>query len=185
MPNPSVTVITPTTYDRHGFNARISEMIKQQDYDGEIEHLFNYDDLPIGTKRNLLVRQATGDVIVHADSDDIYAPDWIRRSIESLQAKQCNVTGLSSAYFKEGEQYYLWKWNGGQPYVCEATMCYLRAHALKTPFLDVRTGEGQAFCGSSIVRPHNYIHGFTAIVHGGNIASHKALQFMEKITPVP
>lgn len=178
-----VSVITPTTHERASFNRQIREIISAQDYPN-IEHLFNYEDLPIGTKRNLLCRQATGDIIVHADSDDIYATDWVRRSVESLAASKGNVTGLSSAYFKQGDQYYLWKWKATQPYVCEATMCYKRAHALSNPFHDVMTAEGLAFCGSSIVRPHGYVHGFTAIIHGGNISSHKSLIHMEKITPV-
>lgn len=135
----------------------------------------------VGMKRNNGIMIASGDIIVHMDDDDIYATDWVSRSVKALEDCPGNVTGLSSAYFKQSEVFYLWNYNGGQPYVCEATMCYYRQHAFNNPFPDVYDGEGKSFCGNSIVRPHNYIQGFTAILHGGNIASHKAVPFMRPV----
>lgn len=145
----------------------------------------------VGMKRNNGVMIATGDIIVHMDDDDIYADDWVSKSVEALQKCRGNVTGLSRAFFKKGDEWYLWEWpvekNGilTQPYVCEATMCYYREHASLNPFPNVIEGEGREFCGKSTVRAHDYISGFTAIVHGGNICSDKAIPLMKPVTPEP
>lgn len=193
-----VSVITPTASGRAQQLKNCIRQFLSQDYaDKEMiivgapgdclaweypeygKSVFWIDDIgnePIGTRRNAACQLASGDIIVHMDDDDIYAPDWISRSVDALQQSTGNITGLSSAYFQTPDHLYLYEYPANaQPYVCEATMCYWRSFWDAHPFPDIRAGEGLYFCGAGRLKPHNYIDGFTAIIHGSNTASHKQL----------
>ena len=141
--------------------------------------------MTLGQMRNFCCFKANGDIIVHMDDDDIYAPDWISKSVVALTSSVGNLTGLSSAYFKSPEQWYLYKWPGTQPYVIGASFCYYRSLWLNNPFKSITEGEDKKFQVGAIIRPHSYIEGFTATLHGGNTCSHKAVSFMQAITPAP
>ena len=41
-------------------------------------------DWSVGLKRNLAVHLASGEVVVHADDDDLYAPCYISRMLGTL-----------------------------------------------------------------------------------------------------
>lgn len=193
-----VTIITPTTADRDEFNQRIRQIVKSQDYDGEIEHLIGFGKASIGIKRNELCSRATGDIILHFDSDDLYAPDWISRSVKALTDSKAELTGLSSCYFYDiSGKLYEYKWTGGQPYICEATMCYWRKAWDRVKFANTSDGEGKVFCANTRVKAHGYKEGFAAIRHGKNTISniifgikemaliHRQVPLIEKYYPTP
>jgi glycosyltransferase involved in cell wall biosynthesis len=53
----------------------------------------------IGHKRNLAVEQSRGEILVHWDDDDWYAPDRIRHQIQPLLAGEADVAGLTAEHF--------------------------------------------------------------------------------------
>lgn len=176
-----VSIITPTTHDRSEMLARLEQYINAQDYP-HIEWLIDYSDECIGAKRNNLVSQAKGEIICHCDSDDYYSPEWVSKSVEHLISSGANITGLSSAYFKNATNTYLWTWPSTAPYVCEATLCYWRTAWEAHPFNNVNSGEGLGLLANNgLIIPHTYIDGFTANIHGNNTASHKMLSVMKLI----
>lgn len=176
-----VTVITPTTHDRANMNRRITDLMQAQDYPA-FEHLYDFSDNPIGTKRNILCARAEGDIIIHADSDDYYAPDWITRSVEHLLSSGADITGLKRAYFYEpGKNLWQYNYTGSQGYVIGATMCYKRSWWEQNPFKDFQVGEDLKFCVHANVKAHDYINGFYASIHNQNTASHLALSGMKKL----
>lgn len=184
MRTPTVSIITPTTFDRAHFNEQIKEMMQAQDYPNIVEHVFDYTlDRSIGAKRNALVEEAVGDVILHFDSDDMYAPDWVSHSVRVLVTQGLDMTGLKSVYFSD--QYnkaWLYQYKGSQGYVCGATMCYWKKHWARHPFRDLQNGEDTGFCAyGGRIKAHGYVDGFIARIHGRNTASHQAIAAMQEI----
>jgi hypothetical protein len=113
---PAVSVITPTG-GRAAFLAQALENFRSQDYP-RLEWLI-LDDSPepdetflglreanirychdagarqtIGEKRNKLVERATGEIIVHFDDDDFYAPFYVSRMIDSLFEAEADLINL-------------------------------------------------------------------------------------------
>lgn len=175
-----VSIITPTTLDRYHFNNRIKDIVKRQTYK-DIEHLIDHRVAPIGQKRNDLCEYAKGEIIIHMDSDDMYADDWVERSVAYLK-KGWDMTGLKSAYFASDTEAWLYQFKGSQPYVCGATMCYWKAHWERFKFKPYISGEDTAFCAlGGKIKAHDYIDGFVATIHDSNTCSHMQVQYMDKI----
>lgn len=165
-----VTVITPTTLDREQFNESIIQQFNAQDYPNK-EHLFSTSDLTIGDKRNMLCSLAKGRIIIHMDSDDIYAPDWITKSVNALINSGAQLTGLSTAKFTDGTNNWQYIYKSPQPYILGATMCYYKSMWEQNKFKDINVGEDAMFCANAgLILPHDYIDGFTATIHPGNTA---------------
>jgi len=187
MNMPNVTVITPNTYDRKEMAFRADCIISEQDYKGKIEHLCDFSNNCIGFKRNNLCRHASGEIILHFDSDDIYAPDWITRSVEALQSSGADIVGLSNAYFYDTQRRQMHELTPkGQLYLCGATLCYWRKTWERKPFPDTSHGEDTAFISNNgRLHCHGYKEGFIATVHGGNTECHKALPLLKKTNATP
>lgn len=174
-----VTVITPTTPDREPFNERIRALVEYQDYPF-IEHLFDYGDGTIGEKRNRLCEKATGEIIIHFDSDDLYAPDWVSRCVRELQDKIC--TGLRQFYYHDvlNDKGYLYSYpQNAQPYLGEATLAYYKSHWVKNPHLPIQSGECRNLLKGA--KEHSYIYGFVATLTGGNTSSQKNGSFWRPV----
>jgi glycosyltransferase involved in cell wall biosynthesis len=52
----------------------------------------------IGAKRNLACHEAGGEIIVHWDDDDWYAPHRLRYQVEPILLGQADITGLENSY---------------------------------------------------------------------------------------
>lgn len=111
----SVSVITPT-YARPGFLSLARQCFLSQDHpdiewlvlddseqphpefrDGtapNIRYIHSPTRLSVGHKRNLLVEQARGDVIVHFDDDDCYAPQYVSRMLQALEGTGADFLNL-------------------------------------------------------------------------------------------
>ncbi len=159
---------------------RLTDMVNAQDYFGTIQWVKNPHLGTIGMKLNHCIEDAAGTVIIRMDSDDQYAPDWVSKSVKALVGNNGNCTGLSKAYFQHGNDWYLYQQQENtQPYVCGATMCFYRSLWEVNRFRDTNHGEDLHFQTNAIVRPHNYIDGFTAILHGNNTSSHNTIGMKE------
>ncbi len=53
----------------------------------------------IGAKRNYACAQAKGNIILHWDDDDWYAPDWISKQVAALENTPAGICGLSALHF--------------------------------------------------------------------------------------
>lgn len=176
-----VSVIVPTTRDRELFNERIIATFQRQDWECEKELLFDLEGGKIGEKRNRLCERASGDIIVHFDSDDQYADDWITRSVTALTEGVYDLVGLSSAYFASANSKWLYTVPKGQQYILGATFCYWRSTWNKIGgFAPKQIGEDADFCArAGLVNAHDYIEGFTATIHDNNTASNKNIDSKE------
>lgn len=174
-----VTCITPSTSDRAAFNERITAIFDSQDYEDK-EHIILLGPGNVGDKRNQCITFGTGEIILHLDSDDLYASDWISKSVKALVESKADMVGLRSAWFCE-EEGRLWDYGylGGQPYAVGATMCYWRRVWERSPFKSVQTGEDLYFCVGKKIHNHGYKDGFTAILHGNNTCGHLSLSTKE------
>ena len=111
----SVSILIPT-YNRTKFSQLISLNIMIQTYplikeiiiadDGENKLLidtsikttilyFQVERMSIGKKRNFLKSKASGDYLVHMDTDDFYNPDYISNCIFNLLLTGKQLTGSS------------------------------------------------------------------------------------------
>lgn len=201
-----VSVITPTA-NRYNLLERCVRQFEAQDYadkelligdgsdtaryyntipDRRFMHkhtVITLKDMSLGLMRNNLCGLVNGEIILHMDDDDIYATDWISKSVEALVHCGGGCTGLSKAYFKHGDQWYLYQaQENAQPYVCGATMCYYRSTWERNPFNNVNRGEDMQFQTNAGVRPHTYIDGFTATIHGDNAQSYAPILSSKEFT---
>lgn len=126
---PLVSCIMPTR-DRADYVLHSLELLERQDYDRW--ELIVVDDgrdrtgdrLPssanvryvraaagesIGAKRNRACALARGELIVHWDDDDWYAPARLRRQIEPLLSGQADITALRAGTFLDLERWTYWR----------------------------------------------------------------------------
>ena len=101
---PLVSVIVPT-WRRHDYLPLIHNCFRRQTYKNlellilddtetptphfadappNIRYTHTPTRQPIGTKRNRLVEKARGEIIVHFDDDDFYAPDYVATMVDAL-----------------------------------------------------------------------------------------------------
>jgi len=66
---------------------------------GRIRYIRLPGPVSLGQKRNLAVEQSRGEIIVHWDDDDWYAPDRIRHQIQPLLAGETDVAGMTAEHF--------------------------------------------------------------------------------------
>lgn len=198
-----VSVITPSTPDRDIFAERMQSNFFNQDYkniewiiiendasivwsrEGDTKyhwecwhHEFTPASLSIGSKRNDCCELATGDIILHMDSDDLYAPDYITRCVNFLQESKADIIGLSNAYFYKPhtELYELRQRSDRQLYLCEATLCYWRSVWERKPFKNIQEGEGLDFISNNgRIADHGYKEGFVAARITTVYSCHKSL----------
>lgn len=177
---PIVSVIIPTTRDRKEFNDRILANFIKQDY--PYKHLvFDFEDGTIGEKRNRCCDKAFGDILIHFDSDDNYATDWITRSVTDLIDSKCDIIGLNKFYLVDSRtgDFYLYTYHKPEPWVAGATMCYWKTTWQRNLFPDKNIGEDAHFIWDSKktlqVGAHDYMKGFVATIHPKN-TSKKFLQ---------
>lgn len=157
-----VTCLTPITEKRRAWTPQIIKFFESQTHvDRELlfvadgEWIEEFCDCPgvrfvfaqgvIGTKRNIGVRFADGEVICHFDSDDYYAPGYVADQVARLQSSGKAVTGYHAALFTDGRGWWR-KYHGPKPFFAfGASLCYRRQWAIEHPFPDLQSVEDGAF----------------------------------------
>lgn len=114
-----VSVVVPTTHERHGFHAQLWLCYQSQTHtdkelivvdSGEVpspfftqtcrpgvRHLHIPEQLSIGEKRNLAIREyATGEVIANFDDDDLYFPAYLQTMVKLMKTSQAALVHLSA-----------------------------------------------------------------------------------------
>lgn len=218
--NPTVTCIMPC--HRMGDLPRAVELFNRQTYANKhlligvaptdkpniplnsSVDLYATSETTIGGRRNVLCDAATGDIIIHLDSDDWYAPDWVEHCVLFMQETGADLIGLCSGYFYQPHTQ-AWQYNyvSKMPYVMGATMAYKKRIWDKVKFKPVSQGEDALFCAAiggpyippeladtlaagpiGGIVPHAYTEGFVAMITGQNTASHKQLAQMYRVSPL-
>lgn len=124
------------------------------------------------SKRNFGIEQSQGEIIMHWDDQDWYAPDWIRRQSNALLFSQIHICGLNIESKERSEESYYQRLYG-QSKVCiytmvTSTLCYLRSFWDKYPIKDILTMEDADFVRNSggLVYCHTYSAGYLESFHG-------------------
>lgn len=188
---PCVLIITPCTKERAVMANRLMGMIRRQHlhYSGQILTAWHWGEGVIGNKRNELINANKCDIVLHMDSDDIYADDWVSKSVNGLIETKADITGLDNAYFyntRTGKVKEFITPPNAQTYILGATLCYWRKIWERKPFENIQRGEDSKFqANNGIVLPHKYKEGFIATVHGGNTECHKAFPMLKDTTVKP
>ena len=105
MQNPKVSIITGT-WNREAFLPAILACVQWQEYENiewlvlddsdepsetlkncpwdKLKYVYSKERVTLGQKRNLLIAQATGDIILNFDDDDYYGPSYVKNRVEAL-----------------------------------------------------------------------------------------------------
>ena len=115
---PKVSILTPTR-NRRRFIPQYLKFLRKQLYpsflieilvaddgednvsdlfDGSIRYFRLPERKPLGYKRNLLSREARGDILIHMDDDDYYPPTRITHAVETLEGTEAMLAGCSKIY---------------------------------------------------------------------------------------
>ncbi len=168
-----VTCITPITESRRGFMPIVDNIIKSQTYPF-IEHIYLWGEGTIGAKRNKACEQATGDIIMHIDSDDYYSDDWVEKQANLLLTSGADICGLKNIYFldKENKTAWQYRWGNSDAWVAGATLCYRKSFWQTHKFRDMQVGEDYYFLDNARIKEGDYENKFVAMLHGDNTAPH-------------
>jgi glycosyltransferase involved in cell wall biosynthesis len=194
---PRVTCIMPT-YNRRRFVPRAIAYFLRQDYD--LAELLIVDDgtepvgdlvpahprvrymvlpsrLTLGAKRNLACEHANGDIILHWDDDDWYAPQRVRYQAESLIAARADVCGISRILFFDCRDRRTWMYTYPPTerfWVYGSSLCYGRGFWERNRFAEVNVGEDTRFVweskGGRMMALPNYTFQ-VSIMHEGNVSA--------------
>lgn len=125
-----VSIITPT-YNRELYLKKAYASLKHQTWsdkewlilddsaepsdffltlkDPSVRYIHATQRMTIGDKRNQLLQQATGEVIVHFDDDDYYSPHYIERMIARLGDNDFITLESWFAYAEKEQIFYFWE----------------------------------------------------------------------------
>jgi glycosyltransferase involved in cell wall biosynthesis len=112
---PLVSIITPT-FNREAFLPAITACVRSQSYQNiewlvlddsekpslaltkdpweKLRYFHSTKRLNVGAKRNKLLADARGEIVIHFDDDDYYGPDYITKAIEHLSNQEADVALL-------------------------------------------------------------------------------------------
>ncbi len=142
--------------------------------DSRVRYLRSPRHRSLGGKRNAACEMAGGEIVLHWDDDDWYAPDRVRLQVESLLASGADVCGLDRVLFYDPRIPAAWEYSypsGGAPWVYGATLCYRRDYWRSHAFQELTIGEDNVF--ASVARP-GQLHAlkdnrfFVALIHPRN-----------------
>ena len=119
MQNPKVTIITGT-WNREAFLPAIHACVRSQTYDNiewivfddsdtpsvelsknawdKLTYIHSKDRVSIGEKRNRMVAQAKGEIIVNFDDDDFYGPNYVTNRVKALTESGCKLSIMSGFF---------------------------------------------------------------------------------------
>ena len=138
----------------------------------------------LGGKRNAACEAAAGDVLLHWDDDDWYAPHRVQAQVEALCASGADLCGIDRVWFLDPGAVAGWEYvypAGGAPWVCGATLCFRREFWRAHPFALINVGEDTLFAAAADrarlhVLPDKGI--FVGLIHNANTCprpTHNAL----------
>ena len=129
---PLVSIVTPT-YLREAFHERILRCVRRQTYpsiewlvlddspepsavlgrldDPAIRYEHVTGRLSVGEKRNRLIERARGELIMHFDDDDFYAPGYVEFMAGEFAAKGADLLNLRGWFIHDARHRFFGYWN--------------------------------------------------------------------------
>jgi glycosyltransferase involved in cell wall biosynthesis len=160
----------PTTSGRRDFIRQSIRYFQRQDYsnrellivtdgpdtigdllpsnDPQIRHVHLSGQRTLGAKRNACVDQARGDLIMHWDDDDWFAPNRITYQTEYLLKNSAEVCGLRRMLFYDPAQNKLWLYSypeGERSWLAGGSLVYTRDFWKRAPFPNVQVASDTTF----------------------------------------
>ncbi len=71
-------------------------------------YIHSSEPLTLGEKRNWLIEEARGDLLIHFDDDDYYSPHYLERVVEQLERSDFFTLSRWFSYFLETEELFYW-----------------------------------------------------------------------------
>lgn len=190
---PLVSCIMPTANRRRFITSALKNFI-EQDYpnkeliilDDGIEsikdliptnqriHYFHSKAIfKIGEKRNQACKLANGELIMHFDDDDWYAPDWISHEVFALTNSDADIVGINQVQFFSPDQNKYWmikNSNSKRPWLTGASLIYRKSFWENHPFKALSIGEDDDYVRNNGAKifAHDYYQGFISTLHSSN-----------------
>ena len=126
--------------------------------------------MSIGAKRNLACGLASGEIICHWDSDDIYAPDRIEDQVKRLTETGAEVTGYCPMLFVD-ERGQRWQYfTPDTSYAPGTSLMYRKSYWRRHPFgAQMKTGEDLKFIQGARVVAVDGGERCIARIHSGSL----------------
>jgi glycosyltransferase involved in cell wall biosynthesis/GT2 family glycosyltransferase len=144
--------------------------------DASIRYFHETPRRMVGSKRNSACEKARGDILVHWDDDDWYAPWRLAYQVEELERSGAVLCGLDRVLFIDETACRAWEYAyppGGTPWVYGATLCYRRDLWQCNRFPDLNVGEDTHFVFAAAGRPVRILQRrefFVGRIHAGNVS---------------
>ena len=119
MTSPKVTIITGT-WNREAFLPAIHACVRAQTYDNfewivlddsdapseelqnctwdKLKYVYSRDRITLGEKRNQMIAQSSGEIIVNFDDDDYYGPDYVANRVKSITESGCQLSIMAGFF---------------------------------------------------------------------------------------
>lgn len=126
-----------------------------------------------GAMRNIACEAARGDILIHADSDDWFAPNRITDQVTRLLETKAQMTGYRSFAFADDSTRRAWRYAGPmRGFVAGTSQCYLRSYWVHAKgFADRSVGEDSDFTRRcQVVSVASGVNMCVARVHSQNTA---------------
>ena len=117
----------------------------------------------IGALRQMAARAATGDIIVHWDDDDMYAPDRIEKQVAPIASGLADLTTLRYSYFLALPAGAFHEVEDGGTFM--GSLAYRRSLVDEFEFADVSLGEDLHFAdrATSACHTHQIVEGVASV----------------------
>ena len=117
----------------------------------------------IGALRQMAARAATGDIIVHWDDDDMYAPDRIEKQVAPIASGLADLTTLRYSYFLALPAGVFHEVEDGGTFM--GSLAYRRSLVDEFEFADVSLGEDLHFAdrATSACHTHQIVEGVASV----------------------
>lgn len=191
---PLVSCVMPTAGRRRWLPQAIGYFLRQDypnrelvilDDDGAAEDLIPADPRirykklrgtrTLGAKRNLCVAESRGDLILHWDDDDWFAPHRISYQVDELLHAGAEICGLSRMLFHELSTGRTWLYEYQHArehrWLAGGSLLYTKDFWSRSPFLDVQIAEDTSFVWSRSLDGAVALEDaeiYVAMIHGCN-----------------
>lgn len=164
---PRISALLPTADRRRFVPAAIAQFLAQNRDDAELVILDDgsnsiADLIPVdariryyreetrrvlGDKRNRLCELARGEILVHWDDDDWYAPNRLQRQVAAMEASGADIVGIDRLAFLSDDGAHAWsyQWRGRERWVCGGSLAYRKRFWEQHRFPAIRSGEDTRF----------------------------------------
>lgn len=183
------------TYNRRAFVPRAIEYFLRQDYankelvivddgtdavgdlvpnDQQIRYIRLNQHCLLGAKRNLCVETARGDLIMHWDDDDWYAPHRISYQVGELlraNAEACSLRRMLWYDLTSGKVWLYQYPENQRPWLAGNSLLYTKSFWQRSPFPKIQVGSDTRFIFSqsldrSVALPDHTF--YVGMIHAGN-----------------